>query len=116
MSYPEIMKEIEQEENSWLEKNKNLKAYFERFQEVKVDEINGLTHEAFYTLKQFLYEDYLSVSQISYILKKTDFKAAPHHVKEKIKKFIELGLIKETNPSTSLPKSRHNNKTSKYYN
>ena len=99
-----------------LENNKDLRAYFTSFLEVNVDKINGLTTEAFYTLKQFLYEDYLSVSQIAHILQKTEFKAAPNHVKEKIDKFCKLGLIKKTNPSTYLPKSHHNNKTSKYYN
>ncbi len=111
MGLSETMMEIEQEESAWLENNKNLKAYFESFKNANVVGINGLTTEACYTLKQFLYEDYLSVSQITNILQNT----APHHVKEKIDKFLELGLIKKTNPSASLPKSRHNNKTSKYY-
>lgn len=62
-----------------------MELYFTSFLDVNVDEINGLTNEAFYTLKQFLYEDYLSVSQIAHILQKTEFKAAPNHVKEKIR-------------------------------
>lgn len=115
MKLSETMMEIERENNAWLENNKNLRAYFESFKNVNVDGINGLSTESSYTLKQFLYEDYLSVSQISHILQKTDFKAAPNHVKEKIETFLKLDLITTTIPSTHFPKSRHNSKTSKYY-
>ena len=92
-----------------------MELYFTSFLEINVDVINDLTNEALYTLKQFLYEDYLSVSQIAHILQKTEFKAAPNHVKEKIDKFLKLGLIKKIKSFTSLPKSRHNNITSRYY-
>ena len=94
MNYPETIEDFEQEENT-LKNNEILIAYFKNYLKVDIKAIDKLSVESLFTLKQFLYEDYLSVSKIVEILKETDFKAAPNHAQEKIDKFCNLGLIQE---------------------
>lgn len=86
----------EKEQLKHIENHKNLICYLDSFLKINVDEINKkMTDEARFTLKQFLYESYLSASEISKIIKGTDFKASAHHVKERLENFVELNLIKK---------------------
>lgn len=89
------MTEIEEEKNQYIEDNKDLKRYLDDFLNVNVDKIDKKlkTEEAQFTLKQFLYEEYLSAAKISKISQETNFKAAPNHVKEKLNNFLGLKLI-----------------------
>ncbi len=91
------MEKIEDEKNQNIENNKSLIAYFNNFIKVDADEISDLSIETLFTLKQFLYEDYLSASQIVKILKETDFKAHYNHVQEKIGIFLKLDLMDKVN-------------------
>jgi hypothetical protein len=77
--------------------NEKLLLYFNMLLKVNIHKIK-LTPEEINTLKQFLKDYYLSKSEIKKMLKYTDFKAAYSNVKEKIDKFLYLGLIENIKP------------------
>ncbi len=63
----------EQIENANRIFDEKLLAYFSELAKVSIDEIDKLTPEELYTLKQFLKDKYLSARDVEMILKETDF-------------------------------------------
>jgi hypothetical protein len=105
----EIPDEHGEQKKQYIENNELVK-YFNNFKQINLDEINKLSQEMHFTLKQFLYEDYLFANQIVEILKFTEYKAAPNKVTEKLDKLNDLGLIQKTHPCTRLPETNHKRK------
>jgi hypothetical protein len=91
--------DYEQIENANRIFDEKLLAYFSELAKVSIDEIDKLTPEELYTLKQFLKDKYLSPRDVEMILKETDFKAAYSNVNEKIKNLHNKHLLKDVYPT-----------------
>lgn len=85
-------------ENQYKIFEKELLQYFSHLLKLEVHMIK-LSPEEINTLKQFLKDYYLSITDIEKILKATEFKAAYPNVKEKIDKLLSLDLIEQITPT-----------------
>ncbi len=103
--------EIERQDKIFDEK---LLLYFNELIKVNIHKIN-LSLEEINTLKKFLLDYYLSVSDIEKILKDTDFEAKHKNIDKKKKKFLRLGLIEKENKLSDKVYIAKLDKRKKYY-
>ena len=103
--------ESEKERAIWMKNVENLLEYLNNFLEIDVDQIKKLSSTLHFTLKQFLYDDYLYSKKIVENLKGTPYEAVNKNVKENLESLKNLKLIQTTKVSNIPPDARKR----KYY-